>query len=54
MVERNIQHIDTAGAAAEISELGDPKIAAIASNMAAKIYDLKILKDNIEQKFDFL
>ena len=43
-----IQHIDTAGAAAEISELGDPKIAAIASNMAAKIYDLKILKDNIE------
>jgi len=43
-----IQHIDTAGAAEEVSRLEDPKIAAIASNMAAKIYDLKILKNNIE------
>ena len=43
-----IQHIDTAGAAEEISRLGDPKVAAIASNMAAKIYNLKILKNNIE------
>ena len=43
-----IQHIDTAGAAEEVSRMEDPKIAAIASNMAAKIYDLKILKNNIE------
>ena len=43
-----LQHIDTAGAAAEISELGDPKFGAIASKMAAEIYDLEILKDNIE------
>ena len=43
-----IQHIDTAGAAEEVSRLEDPKIAAIASNMAAKIYDLQILKNNIE------
>ena len=32
-----IQHIDTAGAAEEVSRLEDPKIAAIASNMASKI-----------------
>jgi Prephenate dehydratase len=43
-----IQHIDTAGAAEEVSRMEDPKIAAIASNMAGKIYDLKILKNNIE------
>ena len=43
-----IQHIDTAGAAEEVSRLEDPKIAAIASNMAAKIYNLQILKNNIE------
>ena len=43
-----IQHIDTAGAAEEISRLGDPSVAAIASSMSAKIYDLKVLKSNIE------
>ena len=43
-----IQHIDTAGAAEEISRLGDPSIAAIASDMSAKIYNLKVLKSNIE------
>ncbi len=43
-----IQHIDTAGAAEEISRLGDPSVAAIASNMSAKIYGLKVLKSNIE------
>jgi len=43
-----IQHIDTAGAAEEISRLGDPSVGAIASSMSAKIYDLKVLKSNIE------
>ena len=43
-----VQHIDTAGAAEEISRLGDPSTAAIASNMSANIYGLKILKSNIE------
>ena len=43
-----IQHIDTAGAAEEVSRLEDPKIAAIASNIAARIYNLQILKNNIE------
>ena len=43
-----IQHIDTAGAAEEVSRLGDPSISAIASDMASKIYNLKVLKSNIE------
>ena len=43
-----VQHIDTAGAAEEISRTDDPTIAAIASDMASKIYNLKILKSNIE------
>jgi len=39
---------DTAGSAAEIKELGDPTIAAIASELAGKIYGLVALKQNIE------
>jgi prephenate dehydratase len=39
---------DTAGSAAEIKELGDPTIAAIASELAGKIYGLVSLKENIE------
>jgi prephenate dehydratase len=39
---------DTAGAAAEISVLGDPTVAAIASELAGKIYGLASLKENIE------
>ena len=39
---------DTAGSAREISELKDNSIAAIASPLAAKIYDLKILKKDME------
>ena len=41
-------HVDTAGAAAEIAERGDPTQAAIASALAGKIYGLKSLKANIE------
>jgi len=39
---------DTAGSAAEIKELGDPTIAAIASELAGEIYGLVSLKENIE------
>jgi prephenate dehydratase len=39
---------DTAGSAAEIKELGDPGIAAIASELAGQIYGLVSLAQNIE------
>jgi len=39
---------DTAGAAAEVAERGDPSIAAIASELAAEAYGLDILRSNIE------
>lgn len=39
---------DTAGAARQIAEEGDPSRAAIASNLAASIYDLDVLRPNIE------
>ncbi len=43
-----INHADTAGAAAEIARLGDPRHAAIASSLAAETYGLDILKSGIE------
>jgi prephenate dehydratase len=39
---------DTAGAAAELAERGDPTVAAIASELAGKIYGLVSLAENIE------
>ena len=39
---------DTAGSAAEIAARGDPTVAAIASELAGKIYGLVSLKENIE------
>ena len=39
---------DTAGAATEIAARGDPSVAAIASELAGKIYGLISLKENIE------
>ncbi len=39
---------DTAGAAAEVAERGDPSEAAIASALAGEIYGLVSLKQNIE------
>lgn len=39
---------DTAGAAREIAEAGDDTQSAIASTLAAKIYGLDILRENIE------
>ena len=43
-----VMHPDTAGAAKDIAALGDPKIGAIASRLAAKIYDLDILFESAE------
>ena len=45
-----IASADTAGSAREIYEINDISIGAIASPLAAKIYNLKILKDNMEDK----
>ena len=39
---------DTAGAAAEVAERGDPTVAAIASDLAGRIYGLTSLAANIE------
>jgi prephenate dehydratase len=43
-----IAKLDTAGAAKEIATLQDPSKAAIASKLAAEIYDLQILKEHFE------
>ena len=39
---------DTAGAAKDVAERGDPSVAAIASSLAAEIYNLETLASNIE------
>ncbi len=41
---------DTAGSARQVSERGDPTRAAIASTLAAEIYGLDILAQNIEDE----
>ncbi|MBL4803647.1 MAG: prephenate dehydratase [Alphaproteobacteria bacterium] len=41
-------HADTAGAAQEIAEKNDPEHGAIASELAAQIYDLEILDRDIQ------
>ena len=51
---RPVAKFDTAGSAKEISMGQDPYASAIASALAAKIYGLKILKENIQdQKENF-
>lgn len=41
---------DTAGAARELSQLRDPTRAAIATRLAAEIYGLKIIREDIEDE----
>ena len=41
---------DTAGSAREVAEAKDPSRAAIASRLAAEIYGLDILKENVEDE----
>lgn len=43
-----IVHADTAGAAKMVAELGKPAQAAIASHLAAEIYGLDVLAENVE------
>ncbi|MFO0998508.1 MAG: prephenate dehydratase [Alphaproteobacteria bacterium] len=43
-----VVHVDTAGAARDIAERGNPTEAAIASSLAAERYGLAILKADIE------
>jgi prephenate dehydratase len=45
---RPVVAADTAGAAAEVAQLGDPAVAAIASELAGEIYGLVSLRRNIE------
>ena len=47
---KTIISADTAGSAKELSDGNDNSIAAIASKLSAKIYKLKILKENIEDE----
>jgi prephenate dehydratase len=44
---RAVVAADTAGAAREVAEAGDPSRAALATTLAAKIYGLQILKKNV-------
>ncbi len=43
-----VVHVDTAGAAAEVAERGDPGQAAIASELAGEIYKLQSLKRDVQ------
>ena len=43
-----VVHADTAGACEMIADKGDPTLAAIGSPLAADIYDLQILRKNIQ------
>jgi prephenate dehydratase len=49
--ERGIEPVtaaDTAGAAREVAEAGEPSMAAIAPRLAAEVYGLEILSEDIE------
>ncbi len=41
---------DTAGAAREVAELGDPTIGALAPRLAASLYGLQILAEDVEDE----
>ena len=47
---KSVVAADTAGAAREVAERGDRSCAAIASRLAAEIYGLDILAENIEDE----
>ena len=47
-----LAYADTAGAAAHVAELGDPTICAIAPKIAAKLYGLKTIAENVEDAAD--
>ena len=43
-----VVHADTAGAAMDVAEEGDPTVAAIASELAGEIYGLEALRSDVE------
>lgn len=45
-------YADTAGAAAYVAEMGDPQACAIAPRIAAELYGLKIIEENVEDAAD--
>lgn len=47
-----LSYADTAGAAAYVAELADPTVAAIAPRIAAELYGLKVIEDNVEDAHD--
>ena len=47
---KSIISVDTAGSAKDLAEGKEKSIAAIASDLSAKMYNLKILKKNIEDE----
>lgn len=47
-----LSHADTAGAAAYVAERGDLDIASISPPVAAELYGLKIIEDNVEDSPD--
>lgn len=47
-----LSHADTAGAAAEVKALGDPAIAALAPKLAAELYGLELVAENVEDAPD--
>ncbi|HCF24034.1 MULTISPECIES: prephenate dehydratase [unclassified Novosphingobium] len=47
-----ISYADTAGAAAYVAEQGDPQACAVAPRIAAELYGLKVIDDNVEDAAD--
>ena len=47
-----LSHADTAGAAAFVAELGDPAVAALAPRIAAELYGLDVVEENVEDAHD--
>ena len=47
-----LAYADTAGAAAYVAEAGDPNVAAIAPRIAANLYGLAVIEDNVEDAAD--
>ena len=45
-------YADTAGAAAYVAEMGDSSACAIAPKIAAELYGLKVIEDNVEDAQD--
>ena len=47
-----LSYADTAGAAAYVADLGDPTLAAIAPKIAAELYGLDVIENNVEDAHD--